>query len=156
MFTSAYDKGLTPREFVDTMRRQNKLYVKFNILSGQLSIAKSRLLIFSLICNSILGIGHKIKSRNNPDLRVEILKDFAKLHFPSTKLLNYALAVESITTAKKDSLILNLDGAIAVCFVDLLRDSGAFTPDEAEEYMKIGALNGLFVLGRSIGFCGMY
>uniref|UniRef100_A0A1D1XD28 ATP citrate synthase n=1 Tax=Anthurium amnicola TaxID=1678845 RepID=A0A1D1XD28_9ARAE len=129
MFTSAYDKGLTPREFVDTMRRQNKL---------------------------ILGIGHKIKSRNNPDLRVEILKDFAKLHFPSTKLLNYALAVESITTAKKDSLILNLDGAIAVCFVDLLRESGAFTSDEAEEYMKIGALNGLFVLGRSIGFCGHY
>jgi len=102
----------------------------------------------------ILGIGHKIKSRNNPDLRVEIIKDYAKRNFPATSLLDYALAVEEITTAKKDSLILNLDGAIAVCFVDLLRDSGAFSREEAEEYIKIGALNGLFVLGRSIGFTG--
>lgn len=30
-------------------------------------------------------------------------------------------------------LILNVDGCIAVCFVDLLRYSGAFTPEEAEE-----------------------
>jgi ATP citrate (pro-S)-lyase len=51
-------------------------------------------------------------------------------------------------------LILNVDGCIAVCFVDLLRDSGAFAPDEADEYINIGALNGLFVLGRSIGFIG--
>ncbi|CAB4435910.1 unnamed protein product [Rhizophagus irregularis] len=129
MFKSAYDKSLTPREFVNSMRRQNKL---------------------------ILGIGHKIKSRNNPDLRVEIIKDYAKRNFPATPLLDYALAVEEITTAKKDSLILNLDGAIAVCFVDLLRESGAFSIEEAEEYVKIGALNGLFVLGRSIGFTGHY
>ncbi|KAF7965514.1 hypothetical protein HWV62_43084 [Athelia sp. TMB] len=52
------------------------------------------------------------------------------------------------------ALILNVDGCIAVCFVDLLRDSGAFTSEEAEEYIKIGTLNGLFVLGRSIGFIG--
>ncbi|KAG9296179.1 hypothetical protein G9A89_014771 [Geosiphon pyriformis] len=129
LFTDAYDKGLTPREFVTSMRRQNKL---------------------------ILGIGHKIKSRNNPDLRVELIKDFAKKNFPSNKLLDYALAVEDLTTQKKDSLILNLDGAIAVCFVDLLRESGAFSPEESEEYIKIGALNGLFVLGRSIGFIGHY
>lgn len=51
-------------------------------------------------------------------------------------------------------MILNVDGCIAVCFVDLLRDSGAFTREEAEEYIKIGTLNGLFVLGRSIGFIG--
>lgn len=49
---------------------------------------------------------------------------------------------------------MNVDGCIAVSFVDLLRDSGAFTPEEAEEYTKIGTLNGLFVLGRSIGFIG--
>ena len=36
----------------------------------------------------------------------------------------------------------------------LLRDSGAFGPEEAEEYIRIGTLNGLFVLGRSIGFIG--
>ncbi|KAF9579689.1 citrate synthase, partial [Lunasporangiospora selenospora] len=128
-FSSAYDKSLTPREFVTLMRKQNKL---------------------------ILGIGHKIKSRTNPDLRVEIIKEYAKKHFPATPVLDYALQVENITTSKKDNLILNVDGAIGILFVDLLRHSGAFTRDEAEEYIKIGTLNGLFVLGRSIGFIGHY
>ncbi|KAF7354696.1 ATP citrate lyase isoform 2 [Mycena sanguinolenta] len=127
MFSQARDTGLTPREFVDNSRKANKL---------------------------ISGIGHKIKSVNNPDLRVELVKEYVRKHFPSHSLLDYALAVEKVTTAKKDTLILNVDGCIAVCFVDLLRDSGAFTPDEADEYIKIGTLNGLFVLGRSIGFIG--
>ncbi|KAJ7174378.1 ATP citrate lyase isoform 2 [Mycena filopes] len=127
MFTQARDTGLTPREFVDNSRKANKL---------------------------ISGIGHKIKSVNNPDLRVELVKEYVRKNFPSHSLLDYALAVEKVTTAKKDTLILNVDGCIAVCFVDLLRDSGAFTPEEAEEYIKIGTLNGLFVLGRSIGFIG--
>ena len=74
------------------------------------------------------------------------------LHISQT--LDYALAVESVTSAKKDTLILNVDGCIAVSFVDLLRSSGAFNSEEAEEYMKIGTLNALFVLGRSIGFVG--
>ncbi|KAG0263044.1 citrate synthase [Actinomortierella ambigua] len=128
-FSSAYDKSLSPREFVNSMRKQNKL---------------------------ILGIGHKIKSRTNPDLRVEIIKTYAKKHFPTTPVLDYALAVETITTSKKDNLILNVDGAIGTLFVDLLRHSGAFTREEAEEYIKIGSLNGLFVLGRSIGFIGHF
>ncbi|KAF7794003.1 hypothetical protein EIP86_005130 [Pleurotus ostreatoroseus] len=127
MFSNARDTGLTPREFVDSCRKQNKL---------------------------ISGIGHKIKSVNNPDLRVQLVKEYVLKNFPSHSLLDYALAVEKVTTAKKDTLILNVDGCIAVCFVDLLRDSGAFTPDEADEYIKIGTLNGLFVLGRSIGFIG--
>ncbi|KZV68350.1 ATP-citrate synthase [Peniophora sp. CONT] len=127
MFSNARDHGLTPREFVDQSRKQNKL---------------------------ISGIGHKIKSVNNPDLRVELVKEYVRKNFPSHSLLDYALAVEKVTTAKKDTLILNVDGCIAVCFVDLLRDSGAFTPEEAEEYIRIGTLNGLFVLGRSIGFIG--
>ncbi|KAJ6473256.1 hypothetical protein C8R45DRAFT_1163913 [Mycena sanguinolenta] len=46
---------------------------------------------------------------------------------------------------------LRLGARISFCFVDLLRDSGAFTSDEA---IRIGTLNGLFVLGRSIGFIG--
>ncbi|KAH7912617.1 ATP citrate lyase [Hygrophoropsis aurantiaca] len=127
MFSNARDTGLTPREFVDESRKANKL---------------------------ISGIGHKIKSVNNPDLRVELVKEYVRKNFPSHSLLDYALAVEKVTTAKKDTLILNVDGCIAVCFVDLLRDSGAFTPEEADEYIKIGTLNGLFVLGRSIGFIG--
>ncbi|KAI1090101.1 citrate synthase [Rostrohypoxylon terebratum] len=128
-FSKAADNGLSPREFVDTMRKQNKL---------------------------IPGIGHRIKSRNNPDLRVELVKEYVLARFPSHKLLDYALAVETVTTSKKDNLILNVDGCIAVCFVDLMRSCGAFSPDEAEDYMKMGVLNGLFVLGRSIGLIAHY
>jgi len=128
-FSSAYDKGLSPQEFVDSMRKQHQL---------------------------ILGIGHKIKSRTNPDLRVSIVKEFVMKNFPSCEILKYALEVEAITTSKKENLILNVDGAIGVAFVDLLRGSGAFSPEEADEYVNIGALNGLFVLGRSIGFIGHY
>lgn len=128
-FTKAHDKGLSPREFVDLMRKQNKL---------------------------IPGIGHRVKSRNNPDLRVELVKEYVKAKFPSCKLLDYALAVETVTTSKKDNLILNVDGCIAVCFVDLLRNCGAFSAEEAEDYLKMGVLNGLFVLGRSIGLIAHY
>ena len=128
-FSSAFDQGLSPADFVESMRKQHRL---------------------------ILGIGHKIKSRTNPDLRVSILIDFARKHFPACTLLDYALRVEDITTAKKDSLILNVDGAIGVLFVDLLRNCGAFSREEADEYIRIGTLNGIFVLGRSIGFIGHY
>ncbi|RKF83605.1 putative ATP-citrate synthase subunit 1 [Golovinomyces cichoracearum] len=128
-FTRAFDKGLSPRDFVDTMRKQNKL---------------------------IPGIGHKVKSRNNPDLRVELVKEFVKKRFPTCKMLEYALAVESVTTSKKDNLILNVDGVVAVCFVDLMRNCGAFSAEEAEDYLKMGVLNGLFVLGRSIGLIAHY
>lgn len=126
-FTGAFDKGLSPRAFVDTMRKQNKL---------------------------IPGIGHRVKSRNNPDFRVELVKDYVKENFPTHKLLDYAIEVEKITTSKKDNLILNVDGAVAVCFVDLLRGGQAFTSEEAEQYLNLGILNGLFVLGRSIGLMG--
>ncbi|THG94121.1 hypothetical protein EW145_g8205, partial [Phellinidium pouzarii] len=155
MFSNARDTGLTPREFVDESRKANKLstspshYHYHYLLEQQQQVTNSPLL-FKLVS----GIGHKIKSVNNPDLRVELVKEYVLKHFPSHSLLDYALAVETVTTAKKDTLILNVDGCIAVCFVDLLRDSGAFTTEEADEYIKIGTLNGLFVLGRSIGFIG--
>lgn len=64
---------------------------------------------------------------NNPDKRVEIIKNFVKKDFPTTPLLDYALEVEKITTSKKPNLILNVDGVIGVAFVDLLRNSGSFT-----------------------------
>jgi len=40
--------------------------------------------------------------------------------------------------------------------VDLLRNCGCFTSEEATEFVENGALNGLFVLGRSLGFIGSY
>lgn len=63
-----------------------------------------------------------MKSVTNPDMRVVLIKQFVKKHFPKTSLLNYAESVEAITTTKKPNLILNVDGVIAVSFVDLLRE----------------------------------
>ena len=37
---------------------------------------------------------------NNPDKRCVILKSYAKQHFPSTPLIDYATEVEKITTSK--------------------------------------------------------
>ncbi|XP_064456434.1 ATP-citrate synthase-like [Ornithodoros turicata] len=128
-FSEAYDSRMIPMEFVNSMRKKGIL---------------------------IMGIGHRVKSLNNPDMRVKILKDYVKSHFPSTPVLDYALEVEKITTSKKPNLILNVDGLIGVAVVDLLRHSGCFTPEEAQEYIDMGALNGLFVLGRTIGFIGHY
>ena len=144
-FTKAFDKGLSPRDFVDTMRKENKL----SMLSDDPSSSPQ-------LTSIVPGIGHKVKSRNNPDLRVELVKEFVKKRFPSCKMLDYAIAVETVTTSKKDNLILNVDGCVAVCFVDLMRNCGAFSPEEAEDYLSMGVLNGLFVLGRSIGLIAHY
>ncbi|KRK00244.1 ATP-citrate synthase isoform X1 [Drosophila yakuba] len=128
-FSEAYDTNLHPMEFVNKMRKEGKL---------------------------ILGIGHRVKSINNPDVRVKIIKEFVLENFPACPLLKYALEVEKITTNKKPNLILNVDGVIATAFVDMLRNSGSFTSEEAQEYINVGAINSLFVLGRSIGFIGHY
>ena len=68
------------------------------------------------------------------------------LHWPWNKSL----------LKRRPILILNVDGCIAVCFVDMLRGCGAFTTEEADDMIRNGCLNGLFVLGRSIGFIGHY
>jgi ATP citrate (pro-S)-lyase len=103
-----------------------------------------------------MGIGHRIKSKANPDMRVELVKEYALKHFGEPKVLNFALGVEEITTSKKANLILNVDGCIACCFVDMLRSSGAFQYEEIDELVDHGCLNGLFVLARSAGFIGHY
>ena len=95
MFSSARDRGLTPREFVDESRKANKL-------SEWSSSASSSSYLTWLVLVS--GIGHKIKSVNNPDLRVELVKEYVHKHFPSHSLLDYALAVEKVTTTKKDTV----------------------------------------------------
>ncbi|RWS26815.1 ATP-citrate synthase-like protein, partial [Leptotrombidium deliense] len=128
-FSDAYSSGMIPHEFVNSMRKKGQL---------------------------IMGIGHRVKSINNPDMRVKLMKEYVKQTFPATPILDYALEVEKITTSKKPNLILNVDGMIGVAIVDLLYHSGCFTPEEAQEYIEIGALNGLFVLGRSIGFIGHF
>jgi len=126
-FKSAYERGLTPEEFVDEMKAKG-MYIP--------------------------GIGHRVKSVQNPDKRVELLKEYAFKNFPKTELLNYALEVEKITTAKRNNLILNVDGCIGILFVDLMKNTGMFTDEEIDEFINMGGLNALFVLGRSIGFMG--
>jgi len=121
--------NVTPKEFVSLMKKQNRL---------------------------VMGIGHKVKSVTNPDKRVELVKKYALEHFADNTTLKYALEVEKVTTSKKANLILNVDGAIAVCFVDMLRSCGCFTEAQIGEQLEHGCLNGLFVLGRSIGFIGHY
>ena len=128
-FSSACDAGKSPAQFVKDMRDANKL---------------------------IMGIGHRVKSVSNPDKRVSIIVAYAKAHFAATNVLNYALEVEKVTTAKRENLILNVDGAIAVCFTDMVRSCGAFTREEADETVSSGCLNGLFVVGRSMGFVGHF
>ncbi len=128
MFKAAENAGLTPDGFIADLKKKN---VK------------------------IQGIGHRIKSLKNPDMRVELLKEYAAKNFPATKLLNYALEVEKLTTAKKDTLILNVDGAIGVLSVDMMYGLGW---DEAriQSVVDSGGLNGLFLLGRTIGMIGHY
>lgn len=102
---------------------------------------------------NIPGIGHRIKSVTNPDKRVELLTGYAKKHFPQTDYLDYALAVEKLTTSKKNNLILNVDGCVATLCCDMLKGIG-FNEDEVKDFIELEALNALFVIGRSIGVVG--
>eukprot|EP00300_Choanocystis_sp_HF-7_P012584 c17943_g1_i2.p1 GENE.c17943_g1_i2~~c17943_g1_i2.p1 ORF type:complete len:598 (+),score=169.82 c17943_g1_i2:199-1794(+) len=126
-FAEAREHGQSPDAFVAKMKREGKY---------------------------IPGIGHRVKSLRNPDMRVTILTKYAQAYFPCTDTLQYALAVEAVTTQKKENLILNVDGVIGACMVDLLCNSNLFDPEEGRKYLEIGCLNGLFVLGRSIGLLG--
>jgi ATP citrate (pro-S)-lyase len=40
---------------------------------------------------NIQGLGHLIKNINNPDMRVKIMKEYAKKYFKATPHLDYAL-----------------------------------------------------------------
>ena len=125
-FKYADDNGLTPAEFLSYMKKQGI---------------------------PIPGIGHRIKSLKNPDLRVTGLMNFAKEYFPSTPLLDYARTVEALTTSKKENLILNVDGTIGILMVDMWRALG-YAESEIDEFIESGTLNAFFIVGRSIGFIG--
>ena len=73
-FSGAFDRKMSPQEFVSDMRKRNEY---------------------------IMGIGHRVKSVENPDARVTIIKDFVTSNFPDYPLLKYALEVEQITTKKR-------------------------------------------------------
>ena len=125
-FKYADDNNLTPKEFLGYMKKQGI---------------------------PIPGIGHRIKSLKNPDLRVKGLMDYANKHFPKTPLLDYARTVEALTTSKKENLILNVDGTIGILMVDMWRALG-YSEEEINEFISSGTLNAFFIVGRSIGFIG--
>jgi len=86
------------------------------------------------------GIGHRIKSLRNPDKRVKELVSYVKGLGIPTPHLDFALAVEKVTSAKKENLILNVDGTMAAVLVDI--------------GFPVDSLNGFFILSRTIGLIG--
>lgn len=126
-FKKAVDQRQEADEFVETMKRQGI---------------------------RIPGIGHRIKTADNQDKRVLLMKQYASDAFPSTRYLSYAIEVEKYTLQKAPNLVLNVDGCIAALFLDLMDSCAAFSNEEMQEIVDIGYLNGLFVLGRSIGLIG--
>jgi len=125
-FKDALQRKISPREFVAEMKAKDI---------------------------NIPGIGHLVKSVQNPDKRVELLKKFARENFPATDLLNFALEVEKVTTAKRNNLILNVDGCIGILLVDMLRCL-EIDDEQIDKIIERGTFNGLFVLARTIGIIG--
>jgi ATP citrate (pro-S)-lyase len=126
-FKEAVDAQLTADEFVESMKRRGL---------------------------RIPGIGHRIKSADNLDKRVVLMKNYAATNFPATRYLDFALQVEQFTLKKASNLVLNVDGCIAALFLDLMDSSPSFSDTEIQEIVDIGYLNGLFILARTIGFIG--
>ncbi|MHA1975133.1 MAG: citrate/2-methylcitrate synthase [Candidatus Hodarchaeales archaeon] len=126
-FKDAVDNNMHPQEFIDYMKNTVQI--------------------------NIPGIGHRIKSVNNPDVRVQLLKEFVFSNFQKHPYLDFALEVEKLTTSKRNNLILNVDGCIGICFLDLMENLD-LSPEEKQDVIEAEVLNGLFVLGRSIGMMG--
>jgi ATP-citrate lyase alpha-subunit len=127
-FSWGMENNMAPRDFITAMKAKNV---------------------------RVQGIGHKIHSVDDPDVRVEIMVEFAREHFPETPLLDYALDVQKVTTMKKNTLILNVDGCIGVLCVDLLKNLG-YPDEEIKEMIEMGFFNALFIIGRTMGFMGHY
>lgn len=100
----------------------------------------------------IPGIGHKVKSKFNPDYRCTLLSEKAQ-HLSEHRHLDFARAVEALTLEKKPNLILNVDGHIAAIFLDIFTEMQMST-DEIETLIDAGIFNALFILSRSIGLIG--
>ena len=103
----------------------------------------------------IPGIGHKKYRTDMPDPRVEALMRFSG-NSNGDRYLKFARNIESITTAKKGNLILNIDGAIGAVMLDVLESELGYDQDGLRELADIEFFNALFVLSRSIGFTAHY
>jgi ATP citrate (pro-S)-lyase len=126
-FKKASDLNMSPDDFVESLKAK-----------GQ----------------RVEGIGHRIKTAENRDKRVELLANYARANFPTMPTYEYAKRVESYTLQKASNLVLNIDGAIGALFTDMLYGVGKYNSAEVMEILELGGLNGLFALSRSIGFIG--
>lgn len=102
----------------------------------------------------IPGIGHRKYRLDSPDPRVSLLigliQDIPHPH------LDFARAVEKLTTAKKPNLILNVDGTLAAVMLDLLSHEEKMDNDEIATLIEAEFFNAIFVLSRSVGLIGHY
>lgn len=126
-FKRACDGDVSPDDFVESLKKK-----------GQ----------------RVEGIGHRIKTAENRDKRVELLANYAREYFPRMDTFKYAKRVEEYTLQKANNLVLNIDGAIGSLFADMLVGVGKYSDNEVMEVLELGGLNGLFTLSRSIGFIG--
>lgn len=128
-----------------------------NWLEGGKSNEPSRQFVerFARQGTPIPGIGHKKYRLDLPDPRVQSLMEFTG-NKNGDRFLTFARSVEKVTTAKKDILILNVDGAIAAVMLDILESELGYSEKQLKELVDIEFFNALFVLSRSIGFTAHY
>lgn len=126
-FWQAKREGQSAKDFVESMKRQGII---------------------------IPGIGHKIKSIYNPDRRCELLRQ-CREKAAQRETLDFALAVEALTTQKKANLILNVDGHIAAMLIDMMI-ALEMSEEDITMYINGDLCNGLFIAARTIGFIGHY
>jgi ATP citrate (pro-S)-lyase len=123
----AINKGMNPFGFVESFALENKY---------------------------ISGIGHKKYRIDIPDPRVKQILAFRE-KLANHPYSDFALEVQKITTSKKGNLILNIDGAIAAVFLDLLAADGMNFTD-LKQLVEIEFFNAFFVLPRAFGFTAHY
>lgn len=101
------------------------------------------------------GIGHKKYRIGLPDPRTNLLAKFAG-RLPSHRYFDYAKAIESITSAKKGNLILNVDGHIAALMLDILEQEEKYDEQTLKQLIDADFFNALFVIPRTVGFVAHY
>lgn len=101
------------------------------------------------------GIGHKKYRIGMPDPRVAVLSEFAD-KLDKHPHYDYARSIEAVTTEKKGTLILNVDGVIAALMLDTLTYEEGYSADEIDNLIEMDFFNTLFVIPRTVGFISHY
>jgi ATP citrate (pro-S)-lyase len=120
------------------------------------SSAKDFVVSFRSNGGIIPGIGHKKYRIDVPDPRVVKLISTFSGNSNDDRFLSFARSVESVTTAKKGNLILNVDGTVAAIMLDLLESELYYTQERLQELIDIEFFNALFIASRSVGLMAHY